>query len=87
MNCIIAPFGLRQRSHRRDVVIDPSALCQPLPHVYRHRRDDMHRLLTADQLLTELSVAGFTIHSHRAIEQKDPRKPMLMQIRAGYRLN
>ena len=43
------------------------------------------RLLTADQVLTELRNSGFTIQSQRAIEQKDLRKPMLMQIRAGRR--
>lgn len=43
------------------------------------------RLLTADQVLTELGDAGFAIQSQRAVGQKDPRKPMLMQIRAGLR--
>jgi len=43
------------------------------------------RLCTADKLEAELNETGFTIHSRRAIEQKDPRKPMLMQIRAGRR--
>jgi 2-polyprenyl-3-methyl-5-hydroxy-6-metoxy-1,4-benzoquinol methylase len=41
------------------------------------------RLLTADQAATELRNAGFVIQSQRTMEQKDPRKPMLMQIRAG----
>jgi 2-polyprenyl-3-methyl-5-hydroxy-6-metoxy-1,4-benzoquinol methylase len=41
------------------------------------------RLLAADQVATELRDAGFVIESQRAMEQKDPRKPMLMQIRAG----
>jgi 2-polyprenyl-3-methyl-5-hydroxy-6-metoxy-1,4-benzoquinol methylase len=41
------------------------------------------RLLTADQVATELGNAGFAIQSQRAMEQKDPRKPMLVQIRAG----
>jgi len=43
------------------------------------------RLLSADQVATELGDAGFAIQSHRAVEQKDPRKPMLMQVRAGHR--
>jgi SAM-dependent methyltransferase len=41
------------------------------------------RLLTADQVATELRNTGFVTQSQRAIEQKDPRKPMLLQIRAG----
>ena len=41
------------------------------------------RLLTADQVATELRNTGFVIRFQRAIEQKDPRKPILMQIRAG----
>jgi 2-polyprenyl-3-methyl-5-hydroxy-6-metoxy-1,4-benzoquinol methylase len=41
------------------------------------------RLLTADQVATELGNTGFVIQSQRTMEQKDPRKPMLMQIRAG----
>jgi 2-polyprenyl-3-methyl-5-hydroxy-6-metoxy-1,4-benzoquinol methylase len=41
------------------------------------------RLLTADQMPTELRNTGFVIQSQRTMEQKDPRKPMLMQIRAG----
>jgi 2-polyprenyl-3-methyl-5-hydroxy-6-metoxy-1,4-benzoquinol methylase len=41
------------------------------------------RLLTADQIATELRNTGFTIQSQRTMEQKDSRKPMLMQIRAG----
>ena len=41
------------------------------------------RLLSADQVAGELADAGFAIRSHRALEQKDPRKPMLMQIRAA----
>lgn len=40
------------------------------------------RLLTADQLAAELGKTGFVIQSQRTMEQKDPRKPMLMQIRA-----
>jgi 2-polyprenyl-3-methyl-5-hydroxy-6-metoxy-1,4-benzoquinol methylase len=40
------------------------------------------RLLTADQVAKELRNSGFAIQSQRAIAQKDPRKPMLMQIRA-----
>jgi len=43
------------------------------------------RLLTADQVATELRNTGFVIQSQRAMEQKDPRKPMLIQIRAGRR--
>ncbi len=43
------------------------------------------RLLTEKQVVTELGDAGFAIQSHRAVEQKDPRKPMLMQVRAGLR--
>lgn len=43
------------------------------------------RLLAAEQVETELRDAGFAIQSHRAVEQKDPRKPMLMQVRAGLR--
>ena len=43
------------------------------------------RLLSADQLASELGAAGFAIQSKRATAQKDPRKPMLMQIRAGLR--
>ena len=41
------------------------------------------RLLTADRVAAELGDAGFVIQSERASEQKDPRKPMLVQIRAG----
>jgi hypothetical protein len=41
------------------------------------------RLLTAEQVATELRNAGFAIQSQRTMEQKDPRKPMLTQIRAG----
>jgi 2-polyprenyl-3-methyl-5-hydroxy-6-metoxy-1,4-benzoquinol methylase len=41
------------------------------------------RLLTADQVATELRNNGFVIQSQRTVEQKDPRKPMLIQIRAG----
>jgi 2-polyprenyl-3-methyl-5-hydroxy-6-metoxy-1,4-benzoquinol methylase len=41
------------------------------------------RLLTADQVASELRNSGFVIHSQRTMEQKDPRKPMLIQIRAG----
>jgi len=44
------------------------------------------RLLTAEQVEAELRDAGFAIQSQRAVEQKDPRKPMLMQIRAGHQL-
>ena len=43
------------------------------------------RLLSADQVATELRDAGFVIQSHRVAEQKDPRKPMLMQVRTGHR--
>jgi 2-polyprenyl-3-methyl-5-hydroxy-6-metoxy-1,4-benzoquinol methylase len=43
------------------------------------------RLLTADQVATELGNIGFVIQSQSTMEQKDPRKPMLMQIRAGRR--
>lgn len=43
------------------------------------------RLLTADQVATELANFGFVIQSQRTMEQKDPRKPMLLQIRAGRR--
>lgn len=43
------------------------------------------RLLTADQVATELRNTGFAIQSRRATEQKDPHKPMLMQIRASQR--
>jgi 2-polyprenyl-3-methyl-5-hydroxy-6-metoxy-1,4-benzoquinol methylase len=43
------------------------------------------RLLTAGQMAAELGDAGFAIRSQCALEQKDPRKPMLMQIRAGLR--
>jgi len=43
------------------------------------------RLLTAEQVAAELGDAGFVIHFQRAMEQKDSRKPMLMQIRAGRR--
>lgn len=43
------------------------------------------RLLTAEQVGSELRNAGFVIQSQRTMEQKDPRKPMLMQIRAGQR--
>jgi hypothetical protein len=41
------------------------------------------RLLTAEQVASELGNAGFVIQSQCTMEQKDPRKPMLMQIRAG----
>ena len=40
------------------------------------------RLFTAEQVIAELGRAGFVVLSQRAIEQGDPRKPMLMQIRA-----
>jgi 2-polyprenyl-3-methyl-5-hydroxy-6-metoxy-1,4-benzoquinol methylase len=43
------------------------------------------RLLTADQVAAELRNSGFVIQSQRTMEQKDPRKPMLIQIRAGQR--
>lgn len=43
------------------------------------------RLLTADQVQTELHNAGFSILSRRPAEQNDPRKPMLLQIRAAHR--
>ena len=43
------------------------------------------RLLTAEQVTTELVEAGFTIQFQRGVEQKDPRKPMLLQMRAGHR--
>lgn len=43
------------------------------------------RLLTADQVASELGDIGFVIQSQRTMEQKDPRKPMLLQIRAGRR--
>lgn len=43
------------------------------------------RLLTADQVAAELGNAGFVVQSQRAMEQKDPRKPMLLRIRAGQR--
>jgi len=43
------------------------------------------RLLSSEQLATELADADFTIHSRGALEQKDPCKPMLMQVRAGLR--
>ena len=43
------------------------------------------RLLTADQVATELGDIGLLIQSQRTMEQKDSRKPMLMQIRAGQR--
>ena len=43
------------------------------------------RLLTADQVATELRNTGFVIQSQRMLEQKDPRKPILMQIRVGRR--
>lgn len=41
------------------------------------------RLLTADQVARELGHAGFMIQSQHTMAQKDSRKPMLMQIRAG----
>jgi 2-polyprenyl-3-methyl-5-hydroxy-6-metoxy-1,4-benzoquinol methylase len=44
------------------------------------------RLLTADSVATELGDSGFAIHFQRAVEQKDPRKPQLMRIRAGPKL-
>jgi 2-polyprenyl-3-methyl-5-hydroxy-6-metoxy-1,4-benzoquinol methylase len=43
------------------------------------------RLLSADQLVAELGEAGLVIRSRRVVEQKDTRKPMLMQIRAEAR--
>jgi 2-polyprenyl-3-methyl-5-hydroxy-6-metoxy-1,4-benzoquinol methylase len=43
------------------------------------------RLLAEDQLATELRNHGFVIQSQHAMEQKDPRKPMLIQIRANRR--
>ena len=45
------------------------------------------RLLTADQVAKELGDWGFAIRSQRAVEQKDLRKPMLMQVRARRRVN
>lgn len=41
------------------------------------------RLLSADQVARELGDAGLAIQFKRAVKQKNPRKPMLMQIRAG----
>jgi len=41
------------------------------------------RLLTANRVATELGNNGLVIQSQGTMEQKDPRKPMLMQIRAG----
>ena len=41
------------------------------------------RLLTAEQVAAELAQAGFVVHHQHVMAQKDPRKPMLMQIRAG----
>ena len=43
------------------------------------------RLLTSEAVTTELGDAGFAIQFRRAVEQKDPRKPMLLQIRAAHR--
>jgi 2-polyprenyl-3-methyl-5-hydroxy-6-metoxy-1,4-benzoquinol methylase len=43
------------------------------------------RLLTSERVAMELGEAGFAIRSQRAVEQKDARKPMMMQIRAGRR--
>ena len=43
------------------------------------------RILPMEQVLAELDDAGFVVHFHREVEQQDPRKPMLMQIRAGHR--
>jgi 2-polyprenyl-3-methyl-5-hydroxy-6-metoxy-1,4-benzoquinol methylase len=43
------------------------------------------RLLTAEQAETELGDAGFAIQFRRAVEQQDPHKPMLMQVRASHR--
>jgi ActR/RegA family two-component response regulator len=45
------------------------------------------RLHSADRLATELRDVGLAIRSQRAVKKKDPRKPMLMQIRAGLRTN
>jgi 2-polyprenyl-3-methyl-5-hydroxy-6-metoxy-1,4-benzoquinol methylase len=42
------------------------------------------RLLSAEQVMTELRDEGFAIQFQRTLAQKDPRKPMLMQIRAGH---
>jgi 2-polyprenyl-3-methyl-5-hydroxy-6-metoxy-1,4-benzoquinol methylase len=42
------------------------------------------RLLSADQVTAELRDSGFAIQSQRTVEQKDPRKPMLMQVRASH---
>src|SRR5262245_6333944 len=41
------------------------------------------RLHAADRLATELHDVDLAIRSQGAAEQKYPRKPMLMQIRAG----
>ncbi len=41
------------------------------------------RLHSAEQVIRELGDSGFAIQFRRAVEQKDPRKPMLMQIRVG----
>jgi 2-polyprenyl-3-methyl-5-hydroxy-6-metoxy-1,4-benzoquinol methylase len=43
------------------------------------------RLLTSDQVVTELEQAGFEIQFRRAVAQADGRKPKLMQVRAGLR--
>lgn len=41
------------------------------------------RLHTADRVAQELQHAGFHIRHRRAAPQNDPRKPMLMQVRAA----
>lgn len=43
------------------------------------------RLRTAEQVAAELGDAGFAIQFQRALAQEDPRKPMLMQLRANHR--
>jgi len=43
------------------------------------------RLHSADRVVTELEDAGFAIQFQSALAQKDPRKPMLMQVRAHHR--
>lgn len=43
------------------------------------------RLRTADEVAAELGDAGFAVKSTHASAQKDPRKPMLLRVRASHR--
>ncbi len=75
--------------------IDPQGVLSikvdnPADHESPFQSDDLwfapyRRLLTAEQFVAELTHRRFKIHWQRAVEQKDPKKPQLLQIRAGHR--